>query len=145
MPDFDSNNDNLVKILVPVDSDISSGRAAQAFAAALDLDVVDSSGAVFGNQVTADRTVLHAVNVVTGVDRYECQIADAAQGPHDVLGHVGTILKNGGNEGVVAKGELLQLFVIFFARCDGSLPLCVPRLPAFGFFFVLYCTTVSAR
>ncbi|MBO6170960.1 MAG: universal stress protein [Desulfovibrio sp.] len=37
MPDFDFNNDNLVKILVPVDSDISSGRAAQAFAAALDL------------------------------------------------------------------------------------------------------------
>ena len=37
MSDFDFNNDNQVKILVPVDSDIESGRAAQAFAAALNL------------------------------------------------------------------------------------------------------------
>ncbi|MBQ9452677.1 MAG: universal stress protein [Desulfovibrio sp.] len=37
MSEFDFNNDNQVKILVPVDSDIESGRAAQAFAAALNL------------------------------------------------------------------------------------------------------------
>ena len=37
MADFDYNGDNLAKILVPVDSDISSGRAAQAFATALKL------------------------------------------------------------------------------------------------------------
>ncbi|MBO4300159.1 MAG: universal stress protein [Desulfovibrio sp.] len=37
MSDFDYNNDSLTKILVPVDSDISSGRAAQAFATALKL------------------------------------------------------------------------------------------------------------
>lgn len=37
MSTFDANNDKVLKILVPVDSDISSGRAAQAFAAALEL------------------------------------------------------------------------------------------------------------
>ena len=115
----------------------------RAFVASLDLDVVDLSRRISGDCVATYGTVPHAVDVVLSMRRDDVQIGLSRELAHDVLGNVGTVLKDGGDKGVVCKGKLGAFFTVSVALCNGDFPLSKGRCCACRMIlFVLYHTLV---